>query len=126
MSDVAPVQSIPDKSKTMDFKYCSVSKVQPASVQTDRSKLDSVEEEPKLNLVDLFEYVDICWQHDKKNGHKLSQSVMWTMLKYLGVSDCLSLRQLCRASSRFANKDMQRTLIVYGNLEDNLRANFWI
>lgn len=46
-----------------------------------------------MTLVDLFEYFNICWTYDRKN--KLSnedESALWTLFKYLGVSDILNLR----------------------------------
>ena len=79
-----------------------------------------------MNLVDLFEYLQICWDHDRKVGIDRDQSVVWTLFCYLGLADIINLRQLCRSSSRLVTLDIQRKAVSCGNLEQNIRANFWV
>ena len=80
-----------------------------------------------MKLVDLFEYMHICYSHDRKSMVvSEDESVLWCLLKYLGASDILNLKLVCRSGSKIATKEMQMKAIKYGNLEDNIRVNFWL
>jgi hypothetical protein len=59
-----------------------------------------------MTLVDLFEYMQICLDHDRKGNVSINLSVAWTLFKYLGVADILNLRETCRSTSRLASYDM--------------------
>ena len=52
-----------------------------------------MEQDESMQLVDLFEYMHLCFSHDKKHNHNYEDdSALCCMLKYLGVSDLLNLR----------------------------------
>lgn len=121
ITDVLPVPAISDlRIKAMGLDaYMSVAKIQPAGLVV-------VSEEPRMTLIDLFEYLSICWEHDKKTNADVRLSAAWTLFKYLGVADILTLRATCRSSAKLANHDMQRRAIAFGLLEGTTRTSFWV
>ena len=129
MGDVMPVPTVADlrsKAQNIEGGYLSVAKINPAYDSCNYQSLQCVNEEPKMTLVDLFEYLQICWDHDKKHGLDTDRSLVWTLFRYLGVASILSLRQLCRSASRLATLEVQCRAVQFGGLEDNIRVHFWV
>jgi hypothetical protein len=46
----------------------------------------------RLTIMDVFEYAVRCWDYDNKQKVKITHSMPWQIVKYLGVSDFLVLR----------------------------------
>ena len=79
-----------------------------------------------MNIVDLFEYISTCWDHDNKNNLDPDQSVNWTLCKFLGVKDLINIQHLCRSGARLIQPEIKVRAVLFGNLDDSIRVNFWV
>jgi|688.fasta_scaffold1631268_1 hypothetical protein len=75
----------------LEHAYISMAGVQPSSVFKESDSV--IEQDEQMQLVDLFEYMHLCYSHDKKQQiNNEDDSTLWCLLKYLGLLDLLNLR----------------------------------